>query len=382
MSNHVRSVAVALLFASLAIVGRADGATVRVISGDGPNEGFNDRTPVSPVGGNSGTTLGQQRLIAFEYAAQLWAKQVVSAVEIRISATFDPLACGAASTTLGVAGPVSVFRDFAGAPRADTFYPAALADSLAGTDLAPDEDDIDATFNSVFGTTCPFPAGWYYGLDAQPPGEDSDFVTVVLHELGHGFGFLTLVDVDTGARFENRDDVFMTFLLDRRTGVTFDAMTNAQRRAASEATGSVVWNGPMVTEGSGGLTDGVDPLGRVEIYAPPFAQAGSSLSHWSDAVAPLELMMPFFELPLHDVGLAAPALADMGWRLAGTGTCVGDCDGDGMVAINELVGAVRIALGEAPATSCAAADANGDGAVSIDELVRAVSQALDGCAAG
>ena len=46
-----------------------------------------------------------------------------------------------------------------------------------------------------------------------------------------------------------------------------------------------------------------------------------------------------------------------------------------------MVGAVRIALGEVQATSCAAADVNGDGAVSIDELVRAVSQALDGCTA-
>jgi hypothetical protein len=360
----------------------AAAATARVIPRDGPGEGFNDATPVAPVGGNPGTTLGEQRLVAFEYAAQLWAAQLVSPVEIRISATFDPLACGAVSTTLGVAGPVSVFRDFAGAPRANTFYPSALADSLAGTDLGPDEDDIDATFNSTFGTTCPFPAGWYYGLDGSPPGEDSDFVTVALHELGHGVGFLTLVDVDTGARFENRDDVFLTFLLDRRTGITFDAMTNAQRRAATEATGSVVWTGPQVAAASGGLSSGVDDLGRVEMYAPAFAEAGSSLSHWSDAVAPLELMMPFFETPLHDVGLAAPALGDMGWQLAGAAPCAGDCDGNGVVTIDELIRAVRIALGEAPVATCAAVDVDGDRALAIEELLGSVARALDGCPAG
>lgn len=383
MSDRSRAVAIALVLVALVLAGRAGAATVRVIPRDGAGEGFNDPTPVSPVGGNGGTTLGEQRRIAFEYAAQLWAAQVVSRVEVRISADFDPtLDCTASSTTLGVAGPVSVFRDFAGAPRAGTFYPSALADALAGEDLAPEEDDITASFNSAFGATCPFPAGWYYGLDGLPAGEDSDFVTVVLHELGHGFGFLTLVDVDSGARYMNHDDVFMTLLLDRRTETTFDAMTNAQRRSATEATGSVVWNGPQVTAASGVLSGGVDPLGRAEMYAPPFAQAGSSLSHWSDAVRPLEIMMPFFEAPLHDVGLAAPALADMGWQLAGTAACAGDCDGDGVVAINELVGAVRIALGEATVATCAAADANGDGGVSMDELIRAVLHAIDGCPVG
>jgi len=43
-------------------------------SGDGPTEGFNDPTPVRPVGCNFGTTLGQQRLISFQAAADIWAK--------------------------------------------------------------------------------------------------------------------------------------------------------------------------------------------------------------------------------------------------------------------------------------------------------------------
>jgi hypothetical protein len=381
MSNRARLVATALVVACLSS-GRAGAASVQVITRDGAGEGFNDPTPVAPVGGNRGTTLGEQRRIAFEYAAQLWAARLLSPVPIRISATFDPLTCGAASTTLGVAGPVSVFRDFAGAPLANTFYPSALADSLAGMDLAPDEDDIDATFNSVFGTTCPFPASWYYGLDGNAPGQDSDFVTVALHELGHGFGFISFVDVDTGERFQGRDDVFLTFLVDARSNMTFETMTNAQRRSAIEATGSLRWNGPSVTADSGVLSSGADGLGRVEMYAPPFAQAGSSVSHWSDTLAPIELMMPFFEAPLHDVGLAAAALRDVGWQLAPSAVCGGDCDASGGVSIDELITAVRIDLGEAGGALCAAIDLNSDGVVSVDELVGAVAHALDGCPAG
>lgn len=359
----------------------AGATTIRVISRDQAGEGFNDPTPATPVGGNAGTTIGEQRRIALEYAAGIWAAQVVSPVEIRISATFDPLSCNASSTTLGTAGPVSVFRDFAGAPRPGTYYPSALADRLAGTDIAPDEDDIDASFNSVFGTTCPFPAGWYYGLDGLTPGEDSDFVTVALHELGHGLGFITLFDVDTGARFQGRNDVFMFFLVNANTGKHLDAMNNAERRSAARATRALRWDGPQVVAASDIVATGVDALGRVEMYAPPFALAGSSVSHWSDVVAPLELMSPFFEAPLHEVGMATAVLADIGWELAAS-DCPGDCGGDGAVSIDELVRAVRIALGEAAGDTCAAVDTDGDGVVSIAELIAAVSRALGGCAGG
>lgn len=368
-----------LAVAACAIARPALAASILVIPRDGAGEGFNDPTPVAPVGGNRGTTLGEQRRIAFEYAAELWASRLQSPVQIRISATFDRLDCNATGTTLGVAGPVSVFSDFAGAPRPSTFYPSALADVLAGSDLAPDEDDIEATFNSSFGTTCPFPAGWYYGLDGNASNDDSDFVTVVLHELGHGLGFITFVDVDTGQRYQGQDDVFMTFLLDARSGKTFDTMTAAQRRSAIEATGSLVWNGPLVRAASGVLTKGADGLGRVQMYAPPLAEVGSSASHWSDVLSPLEIMEPFFETSLHEVGLAAPALADMGWTLAPEAVCAGDCNAGGAVTIDELTTAVRIALGDAGGGLCAPVDLNLDGAVSVDELVAAVSSALNGC---
>ncbi len=59
--------------------------------------------------------------------------------------------------------------------------------------------------------------------------------------------------------------------------------------------------------------------------------------------------------------------------------CVGDCNGDGRVAINELVLGVNIALGNAQVGACPAMDGNGDGSVRINELVTAVNNALNGC---
>jgi hypothetical protein len=124
---------------------------------------------VAPVGANTGTTIGEQRLIAFQYAIDKWAVALDSPVEIRIDATFHQLDCNSTEVTLGDAGPVSVFSDFAGAPAPSTFYPSALADRLAGMDLAPD-DDISAEFNSTFGSA---PSGrLLLRPRRKPPGDD------------------------------------------------------------------------------------------------------------------------------------------------------------------------------------------------------------------
>ncbi len=60
-------------------------------------------------------------------------------------------------------------------------------------------------------------------------------------------------------------------------------------------------------------------------------------------------------------------------------TCSGDCDGNRVVTIDELIKAVGIALGSTAAGDCLAADADGSGTITIDELVAAVKRALEGC---
>jgi hypothetical protein len=60
-------------------------------------------------------------------------------------------------------------------------------------------------------------------------------------------------------------------------------------------------------------------------------------------------------------------------------SCVGDCDGDGEVAINELILGVSIALGNQPLDACPAFDPSGNGRVEINELINAVGNALNGC---
>ena len=61
-------------------------------------------------------------------------------------------------------------------------------------------------------------------------------------------------------------------------------------------------------------------------------------------------------------------------------TCGGDCNGDGSVAINELVIGVSIALGALEVDACPSFT-GGDATVDITDLITAVNDALSGCAA-
>ncbi len=65
----------------------------------------------------------------------------------------------------------------------------------------------------------------------------------------------------------------------------------------------------------------------------------------------------------------------------GGSSCVGDCNGDGQAAINELIRGVNINLGNADVSTCTAMDGNGDGNVAINELIQAVNNSLNGCPA-
>lgn len=124
---------------------------------------------------------------AFEYAKGIWEHAVVSSVPIIIDAQWTDLG----EDVLGSAGPSTLFWDFAGAPDS-RLYPTPLANAIAGTDLTSGGPHILANFNSEF--------TWYFGTDGNPPGDLFDFVSVVLHEIGHGLGFTTVrdYDVDTG----------------------------------------------------------------------------------------------------------------------------------------------------------------------------------------
>lgn len=269
----IATAATVALLANLAMPAAADAAaTIVIINGNAAGVGFNDVTPVAPVGGNPGTTLGQQRLIAFQHAANVWGATLNSIVQIKVLATFEPQSCNATSAVLGSAGPITVSRDFPAAPFVATWYHAALANALSGIDRvttpAGSDPDIRARFNINLGQpNCLAGAPFYLGLDANE-GTAVDLVAVLLHEFGHGLGFSTTTNGQTGSQLGDSVNGFFPssydhFLLDQTQNLLWVNMTDAQRAMSGINTRRLSWNGANVTNN----VPNVLSLGTAELAA-------------------------------------------------------------------------------------------------------------------
>lgn len=322
-----------------------DAATIRIVVRDAAGAGFNDGSPpdaASTAGGNSGATIGAQRLRALQFAADLWGALLESPVEITLDAQFAALTCtcrdlagnvvacnsglaASFSGTGGQAGPLTVSVGFLNAPNELTAYPAALANSLAGADLNPAQSDVSATFNGVFGTAaCPV-VKWYYGLNGVLPANSIDFVSVAVHEIGHGLGMTTFMNLSTGQRLQGTlngqpidlDDPLEQNLEDHSTGKLYPEMTNAERVVGNTDTGDVHWIGSSTRSIAPFLTAGVTAPNHVQMFAPPVVEPAATLSHLSTALSPDQLLEPVLSLTTvnHSPGIGVALMRDLGWRL-------------------------------------------------------------------
>jgi hypothetical protein len=214
--------------------------------------------------------------VAFQAAVDIWASQISSPVPIVVKADWASLGSG----VLGTAGSNFVYINTPGATP-NTFYHSALADKLAGTDVDPGIPDIVATFNKDF-------ASWYFGTDSAPLFNQYDFMSVVLHELGHGLGFTGSMTSDgsmgsygyqttTGKhpmiydRFTetaSRQALLNTAIFPNPSAALHAALTSENPN--DPATG-LFWNGPSGIAGAGGGSnrprlDALSPFDQLSSY--------------------------------------------------------------------------------------------------------------------
>jgi len=311
-------------------------ATITIVNLDGPNEGFNDPTPVGAEGGNAATTRGAQRLAVFQRAANILGAQLQSSVQIKVGANFDSFnadpdfqqpACSTGGGILGFAGPGSFARDFTNAPVAGTWYPIALAEARAGADLNGTGNEISASFNSDVDASC-LGAGtrfWYGTTSTSPSGNLLALLPVVLHELSHGLGFLTLVCTaplgcgsgsPQGSFAGGFPDIWTNFLANSSNpALIWRNMSNAQRAASATGDPSTVWTGANVTSAipGQGISTGLSN-GFLRMHAPAPLQQGSSVSHFSSAASPNLLMEPAINSNLFaQLDMSIPLFRDIGW---------------------------------------------------------------------
>ena len=157
----------------------------------------------------------------FEQAATTWANYLKSDVPIRIYVKWRPLATG----ILGSAGAYSSVRNFVGANKLNTWYPIALAEKMAHTNLNGTDSDIVATFNSDF-------PDWFIGTNGVPTSNQIDLYSVVLHEMGHGLGFIGQIQADVTSNSTSLatatygyPGIFDQFIFDSKNKQLVDTLT-------------------------------------------------------------------------------------------------------------------------------------------------------------
>ena len=254
-------------------------------------------------------TWDPQAQAAFEYAVSIWETQITSSIEIKVEANWEDLGSG----ILGGAGAEEIFRDFPNAPVAGTWYPVALANKLAGTDLFSGAD-IGASFNSAF-------SSWYFGTDGNPPANKYDFASVVLHELGHGLGFFGSMSVGSlcggsgvgcwgfGTSYPAIYDRFT----ENGVGTALLAFPNNSTQLAAQLTSNdIFFDGPNANAANGNS--------RVPLYAPGAWQQGSSYSHLAESFnSTVNALMTYSIGPGEVEHAPGPVMQgmfhDMGWMI-------------------------------------------------------------------
>ena len=175
---------------------------------------------------------------------------------IEIEASFDSLDSG----TLAAARPSTFFCS------STVCAPVGLVNQLVEEDRKPDDPDIEITMSDS--------KDWYYGLDGNPGGNQHDFVSVVLHEIGHALGFFDSFRVDEsteeaeyGLGDDNIPTVFDFFIFDTEINrlVDEDEYTNPSTELTDAVTGiTLFWERCCMDRGGDGIRP--FPSGSVRRY--------------------------------------------------------------------------------------------------------------------
>jgi hypothetical protein len=293
---------------------------------------------------------------AFQFAVDIWDSLIDTPQPVVIDADFVALGPG----VLGSAGANFIHRNFTNAPVANTWYPDALANQISGSDLNPDVD-INADFSSTF--------NFYFGTDGNPGFGQFDFVSVVLHEIGHGLGFFGFGRDAGGGQgaidFFGSPGIYDTFV-ENGSGTSILSFADPSAALLTQFTGGDLFiDAPLTTAANGG--------NPAEIFTPNPFQGGSSYSHWDELTfngTPNSLMTPQIgaQEVIHDPGPLTLALfQDMGYEVKGLITVVKDAtpaDGTNFSFTSTIPGAANFSLDDDGGTFNVDDDGDGGG---IDE---------------
>ncbi|MEM0941528.1 MAG: choice-of-anchor D domain-containing protein [Bacteroidota bacterium] len=241
---------------------------------------------------------------AFRFAANIWEAEVVSVVPIIIAADFVPLGDGIIGSNQSPS-----LTNVPNAPDPDISYTLSLANAIAGFDLAPGTANANQNYNIDF--------DFYFETDGNTPPGTTDFVTVVMHEIGHSMGITGISNggVGVGANGGANPALWDLFVELGDGTPILDLGFGTQEQQDALVSGDLFINSPLSVAALGGQ--------RPKIYAPSTFSPGSSYVHWDENTFPggnpNSLMTPFIgsgESNFNVGDITRGVLADQGWQLS------------------------------------------------------------------
>jgi len=242
-----------------------------------------------------------------------FSENISSTIPIRITVYWEDLG----ENSLGGAGPSEYVKDFPNGPKSIAF-PIALAEKIAQQPINSDRDaDIFVDLNRN--------VDWFYDFDnpTSISATQFDFVSVALHELLHGIGFLGFAKVEarrgslksvllypdcTGNACHGPSiyDVYLTHLSESNLCEHFSDPSRALENALTDD------NLFLLTSSF------EEEVNLPKVYAPASFNLGASIYHLDQTTyeaTPNSLMTPFIgtgEME-HDLGISLNVLYDLGW---------------------------------------------------------------------
>lgn len=246
---------------------------------------------------------------AFQRAVDTWEYTISSTVPIRVDAYWERLS----ANVLGSANTSDFYINFPGAKNVNTYYPVALAEKLAGKALNSDsEADIICRFNSGI--------NWHYGNPEDIRSGYYDLTSTVLHELGHGIGFISTMRVSgssgsygLGTPYKSIFDVYIENSVNRNLVDTAAYKNNTNQLYTALTSNSLFFVDKSISYGSNN--------DKPKLYAPTTYSSGSSISHLDNVRYPSgtenALMSPSaraMEVNHHPGPVAMGIFNKMGWK--------------------------------------------------------------------
>ena len=198
---------------------------------------------------------------AVQAAIDVWSENFSSTVPVNVNVSW-----GRASSygILAAASAKNNFANFPNAPDKTLYYAAALANALAGKDIDPTNPELEITITSD--------APWYYGTDGKCPPKSYDLESVILHEMGHGLGFISGNYYDQYSGYGRIDqptpfDAYAQLPDGRRLA----DMPSPSIETGKALTSPLYWSGENAIKANNGI--------KPPLYAPSIYEPGSSISH-------------------------------------------------------------------------------------------------------